>query len=275
MTKSVNDPTPNVGDTVTYIVTISNAGPDTATSVQVSDELPSGISFVSAMPSQGTYDPSTGIWSVGTVTTSAPQTLVVEGTVTSPDPQTNTTRITHSDQYNPNPAGNIATATVTPQQADLALSKTVNDPTPVVGETITYTILVSNSGPDAATSVQVTDDLPAGLYVRVGYAEPGDIRSRGRTLERGDGRRWLSGHAVDPGDGRQRRPADQRGGDHPCRPVRPIAQRHHRRSRGAPDARPHPDPDPDRAPDRDPDPDPDSHVLCHLTAAVRVPCTAD
>ncbi len=163
MTKSVDDPTPNVGDTVTYIVTISNGGPNTATSVQVSDELPSGISFVSAMPSQGTYDLGTGIWSVGTVTTSAPETLVIRGIVNSPDPQANTTRITHSDQYNPNEAGSVATVTVTPQQAELALSKTVSDPTPVVGETITYTILLSNSGPDAATSVQVTEHLPSGL----------------------------------------------------------------------------------------------------------------
>ena len=163
LTKTVDDQTPNVGDIVTYIVTISNDGPDTATSVKVTDELPSGISFVSATPSQGTYDPATSIWTVGTVTTSAPQTLILRGTIISPAQQTNSARITHSDQYDPAPERGAAMAGVTPQQADLTLSKTVNDPTPSVGETITYTVTLSNSGPNAATNVQVTDHLPSGL----------------------------------------------------------------------------------------------------------------
>ena len=57
-----------MGDTITYTVTLSNNGPNTATGVQVTDLLPAGLSFVSATPSQGTYDPGTGLWTVGTVT---------------------------------------------------------------------------------------------------------------------------------------------------------------------------------------------------------------
>jgi uncharacterized repeat protein (TIGR01451 family) len=163
LTKTVSDPTPNVGDTITYIVTISNSGPDSATNVQVRDELPAGLTFVSATTSHGTYDHTTGIWSVGTVTTSTPESLVVQAVVAGPAPQTNTARITHSDQFDPNPAGNTADSTLTPQQADLEVSKTVNNPLPVEGQTITFTVTVSNNGPDAATNVQVTDPLPSGL----------------------------------------------------------------------------------------------------------------
>ena len=124
----MNDPTPNVGDTITYIVTLSNDGPDEATNVQVRDRLPGGVTFVSATPSQGTYDGTTGIWTVGTVTTAAPLTLALEAVVVSPRRQVNTARIFHSDQYDPDNGNNAATATVTPQQADLALSKTVRRP---------------------------------------------------------------------------------------------------------------------------------------------------
>src|SRR5262249_22384237 len=141
----------------------SNNGPDEATNVQVRDRLPSGMTFVSARPSQGSYDSTTGFWTVGTVTTSAPLTLDLEGVVVSPKPQVDAARIVQADQFDPDTGNNTAAATVTPQQADLALSKPVNDPTPVVGETITYTVTLSNSGPDAATDVQVTDHLPAGL----------------------------------------------------------------------------------------------------------------
>ena len=163
LTKTTSDPTPNVGDTVTYTVTLSDNGPDAATSAQVTDLLPAGVTFVSAAPSQGAYDPATGIWTVGTVNVGSPATLVVQTTVISPSPQTNTATITHSDQFDPNTANNTASATQTPQQADLALSKTTSDPTPNVGQTVTYTVTLSDNGPDAATNAQVTDLLPAGL----------------------------------------------------------------------------------------------------------------
>ena len=57
----VSNPKPNVGDTVTFTVTLTNAGPLTATSVEVSDLLPAGLSFVFAVPSQGSYDPASGL----------------------------------------------------------------------------------------------------------------------------------------------------------------------------------------------------------------------
>jgi uncharacterized repeat protein (TIGR01451 family) len=46
---------------------------------------------------------------------------------------------------------------------DLALSKFVDNATPSVGDTITYTIVVTNNGPEGATGVVVTDSLPAGV----------------------------------------------------------------------------------------------------------------
>src|SRR5262245_50190065 len=64
--KAVSNATPNVGDTITFTVTLTDNGPDPATNVQVTDLLPVGLSFVSATPSQGTYDHSAGVWDIGT-----------------------------------------------------------------------------------------------------------------------------------------------------------------------------------------------------------------
>ena len=163
LTKTTSDPTPNVGQTVTYTITLSDNGPNAATNAQVTDLLPAGVTYVSSMPSQGMYNPNTGLWTVGTVNVGSPETLVIQATLTSPDPQTNTATITSSDQFDPVTTNNTAGVVLTPQQADLALAKAVSDPTPNVGETITYTVTLSNIGPNAATSVQVTDLLPAGL----------------------------------------------------------------------------------------------------------------
>ena len=46
---------------------------------------------------------------------------------------TNTATISDSDQFDPNPANNTASATETPQQASLAMAKTVSNATPSSG----------------------------------------------------------------------------------------------------------------------------------------------
>src|SRR5436190_1537872 len=122
--KSVSDATPNVGDQITFSVTLSNQGPDDASGVRVTDLLPAGLNFVSATASQGSYDNSSGVWTVGTVAV-VPQTLSIIATVVNPLAQTNTGTITHADQFDPNTGNNTASATETPQQADLVVAKTV------------------------------------------------------------------------------------------------------------------------------------------------------
>src|SRR5262249_20357680 len=109
----------------------------------------------------------TGVWTVGTVNVGAPQTLTITAKVISPNPEANTASVGHSDVFDPNPANNSNSASITPQEADLALSKTVNQPRPNVGDTITSTLTYppppQTTGPSTATTVQVTDLLPAGL----------------------------------------------------------------------------------------------------------------
>src|SRR4029078_7027714 len=54
-----------LGDQVTFVVTVDNLGPDLAEAVTVSDLLPVGLTLLSAQPSVGTYDASSGIWTIG------------------------------------------------------------------------------------------------------------------------------------------------------------------------------------------------------------------
>src|SRR5262249_1053609 len=163
VTKTVSNSRPNVGNTITFTVTVTNNGPNTATSVQLTDVVPAGLNLVSNNPSQGAYTPGNGLWDVGTLANGANSTLQLQAKGVSPNAQTNAASVSRSDQFDPNTGNNSASATETPQQADLQVSKTVSDPTPNVGQTITYTVTVTNSGPDAATNVTLQDILPAGV----------------------------------------------------------------------------------------------------------------
>jgi uncharacterized repeat protein (TIGR01451 family)/fimbrial isopeptide formation D2 family protein len=165
--KTVDNATPNVGDVISFTVTLVNLGPNDAVDVTVADPLPAGLEFVSATPSAGSYDPVSGAWALGTVANASSQTLTIAARVLAPAsgpalPQTNTATAT-STTPDPNPDNNTGSSTETPKQADLAVSKAVSDATPNVGDTIAFEIIVTNRGPDAATNVVVNDLLPAGL----------------------------------------------------------------------------------------------------------------
>src|SRR5205823_6376763 len=153
VTKTISNAAPNVGDTITYTINVADNGPNNATSVQVSDLLPAGLSFVSANASQGAYNNVSGVWTVGNVATTTPQTLQILAKVVSFNSRTNSAAVSGADQFDPNIANNSASVTETPQQADLGVTKTVSSSTPNVGDTINFTVTLSNAGPNTATNI--------------------------------------------------------------------------------------------------------------------------
>jgi uncharacterized repeat protein (TIGR01451 family) len=112
--KTVSDAAPLVGSAVIFTVALTDLGPDAATNVTVQDRLPAGLSFISATPSQGAYDPGSGLWVVGTVPAGATPTLRITAAVVSPGPETNTAGVAHSDQFDPDTSNNASSASVAP-----------------------------------------------------------------------------------------------------------------------------------------------------------------
>ncbi len=103
---TVDNYAPAVGSNVTFDVTVANAGSYAANEVKVKASLPSGLTFVSAMPSQGVYDSVTGIWIVGTLNRDANATLRIVATVTVKDEIKNTVQVIDSHLPDPDSTPN-------------------------------------------------------------------------------------------------------------------------------------------------------------------------
>jgi uncharacterized repeat protein (TIGR01451 family) len=166
--------TPVVGANLQLTVTVSNLGPLGATSATVSDVLPAGLQLVSSSPSQGSYSSSTGIWTLGPVANGVSAQLSFTTTATTTGSLVNTATIASSAPNDPNAANNIASLTISPQQAsNLIVVTRVSNSTPVVGTNVVFTTTVTNGGPAAATAAQVADLLPSGFTVVSAQASSG------------------------------------------------------------------------------------------------------
>ncbi len=172
VTKTVNNATPNKSENVTFTITVTNGGPNSATGVEVTDLLPAGLTFVSSTPSGSTtYVSGTGIWTVGTLASSANATLQIVATAATLGAKTNSAQVTAVDQFDPDSTKNNnvpteddqASVTVTPNSADLSLTKQVDDSTPNANQNVVFSLTLTNGGPQSATNVTVADQLPAGL----------------------------------------------------------------------------------------------------------------
>jgi LruC domain-containing protein/uncharacterized repeat protein (TIGR01451 family) len=158
--KTVNNQTPNIGSNVTFTIAATNNGPSPATGVNVNDVLPAGYTLVTATPSTGTWTAPN--WSVGDLANGATANLIIVATVNASGPYANTATIS-GDQTDPTSGNNSSTSTPVPVSvADLAVAKTVSNPTPPIGTQVTFTITATNNGPSNATGVNVSDALPSG-----------------------------------------------------------------------------------------------------------------
>ena len=162
VTKSVLPLTPNVGTNATFTIHVSNIGGNTANHVVVRDKLPTGLTYVSDTGA-GAYDPSSGDWTIGSIGPAASDSLDVVARVDSEAPVENTATVHAVDETDSNHGNDTGKATVTPPWADLHVTKSVVSAKPEMGDTVIFTVVVENLGPDGATSVIVHDALPPNI----------------------------------------------------------------------------------------------------------------
>ncbi len=165
VTNSASPNPVNAGNNITYTQTVTNGGPATATTVQLTETLPANTT------AQSLNGPAGWTCNVGTLTCTIPSlaanatatfTFVVKvNTSVASGTQITQTASVSSAVSDPNLTNNSASATVgVADSADLSVTNSAS-PVPVLaGSNITYTQVVTNAGPSTATNATFTEVTP-------------------------------------------------------------------------------------------------------------------
>ncbi|MBC5993839.1 ice-binding family protein [Pontibacter cellulosilyticus] len=157
-----------IGDEVTYTVTVSNAGPGTATNVIVSEVMPPELEFVRVeSASAGTYDPVRQEWVINELKINETAELKITFKILAGGTIVNKVKV-GANNPDPKPGNNEGEdpIIVPVVSADLSIVKTASGAPYLLGGTVTYTIVTTNNGPYAAENVVVTESLPATLELQ-------------------------------------------------------------------------------------------------------------
>ena len=184
---TVSSPTVLVGGSVTFTITATNEGGDTAYSVDVQEAFPAFplLNPTGFAASQGSYNPATGLWNLASLGEGASATLAL--TFTAPNtagPLTNqgTASAGTSDPDNADNAASATTTVLSP--ATITVTKSVAG-TFAEGGAITYTIVLSNSSSfdqQNNAGAELTDVLPSQLTLVASSATSGTTTNTGNTV---------------------------------------------------------------------------------------------
>lgn len=174
ITKTVSRKVAAVGDVVTYTVTVTNHGPDTAEQVVGTDTSSKEAAIVSLEPSRGSCTIVPAIQcSVANLAPGETVTVVARVRLLQAGLLIDTAAVTAKGP-DPNPSTAHAGATVRILAAPLTITKRASATHVQSGADLSFAIRVSNHSRTAVRDVSVCDRLPAGLA----YVSGGTLHGR-------------------------------------------------------------------------------------------------
>ena len=173
ITKNVTS-TPSAGQPVNYQVVITSLGPSTANNVVVVDTLPSNLTateLAGVIPSDCSLSGYEITCRIGTLAPDSPVTFNFQVPL---PPGGGTFVNSVSGSADNSQTVNASATTTVAAEPFLAVSKSVSPTTAKVGDVVTYTLGVSNTGLGIAHGVVVDDNaISNGLQLLSSTAEPG------------------------------------------------------------------------------------------------------
>ena len=161
VTKTAPKDTIDAGDTASFTITVTNNGPGIAKNVTLNDPLPAGIAWqddsADCSITNGTLSCQFGDLDPG-----ESRTVHVSGTTDAQDCGVllNTATVSASNEPQENQGNNTDSADITVLCPSLNITKIADDQSVSAGDTVGYTITVTNNGQGTAKNVVVSDTLP-------------------------------------------------------------------------------------------------------------------
>ncbi len=158
----------NAAAPLSFAINVSNAGPDATTgTITVSNTVPSGVTAAtgsgpgwSCGALSGSVITCTSTTSISASSSAPPLTIAMNAPASGPAVDSASVSAATAD---PNAGNNTASQSVTVNgQADLSITKNTSS-AGIAGQSMVYTIVVTNSGPSTASAVSVADPTPSGL----------------------------------------------------------------------------------------------------------------
>ncbi|PKL58269.1 MAG: hypothetical protein CVV34_03170, partial [Methanomicrobiales archaeon HGW-Methanomicrobiales-5] len=153
-----------IGVDFTYTIRVTNNGQSAAQDVLVTDVLPAGVAFQSAIATQGFVEINgqTVQGNLGTVASGATVviTITVRGSVVGPVFNSASVDSNTSDTTPGNNVVAVPVEVTLEPSSDLMIAKVGTPSTVLSGGEVTYFITVFNAGPSDATNVTMVDTLP-------------------------------------------------------------------------------------------------------------------
>jgi uncharacterized repeat protein (TIGR01451 family) len=193
--------------TIKYSVSVTNLGPDPAPAVVITDPVDTSLLTVTSLPAGCTLRGAAIACLVGDLAVGETRTLTFTATVAAgAAPGTEITNCAAAGSgraaLTRTPGQDCAqTVVLPPQRARLRITKTAPAQVRPDG-TLTYTVTVTNRGPNAAADVVITDPLPDASLVTITWLPSGCTVSGGAmtchlgTLARGETRQLTIGLRV-------------------------------------------------------------------------------
>ena len=176
LTKTTSTPVITAGDTASYTINLANDGEGDATGVVITDSLPAGVTWTD---NSASCTVTSSTLSCGPMTIAAHTTFSV--TVTGVTDAGDCPSLSNTASYTSTNGGSGSTASnptvITVNCPVLAITKTPDNASVDAGDSIGFTIEVTNNGPGTAKNVTLNDPLPTttgvGWSISPAYAGPG------------------------------------------------------------------------------------------------------
>ena len=159
-----------LGKEMTYTTTVTNNGPHQATGVNITHELPPSVTYISNESSQGeTCEMTDNVITclLGPINSHANATV---NTIVKPQSlgQLSSFASVTSSSFDPVSSNNSISleTSINPQTADLALTISGTPEPVLVDNPLTYTLTITNQGPDPAININIINELPENLLLQ-------------------------------------------------------------------------------------------------------------